>query len=201
MDERVDLRALAEDVAKELGPEWRLAAHDSEGGDRWAHVGREDDAAISLHIVTWPKPPRLSISGNFPRPVSGGDYGPSGYGEDRRVTIHVGLGRPAKAVAAEIRRRLLPTYVVQYAKSIERKAQDEDGRAKADALAAKLAAILGEKVSEPWRGGDRCVRLYRGDWYGDVTVSQGGSVTIDLRSLPAAIAEAVCRALPRVKAA
>jgi hypothetical protein len=149
-----------------------------------------------MHLVTYPKT-RLAISGVFPRGAHGEDYGPSGYGNEQRLTIHVGTERPPKAIAAEITRRLLPTYLKQYATALERKAADEQARATADALAERLASILGEPVSDSHRNGERGVRLYRGDWYGDVTVGHGGSVTIDLRSLPAGIAEAVCRALPR----
>ena len=194
MDENIDLRKLGEEVAALLG--WRLApaAESEERWEmKWVRLERDDGSAVTLHLVTYPKT-RLAISGVFPR-GDGGDYGPSGYGNDQRVTIHVGADRPAKAVAGEITRRLLPTYLPQYAKALERKAADEEGRARADALADRLASVLGEKISDPHRNGERCVRLYRGEWYGDVRIGHGGSVKIELSSLPAVIAERICAVL------
>ena len=196
MDEKnIDLRKLGEEVAALLG--WRLgSAAEGEGRwEKWARLERDDGSAVTLHLVTYPKT-RLAISGIFPRDgQNGGDYGPSGHGTDQRVTIHVGAERPAKAVAGEITRRLLPAYLPQYAKALERKAADEEGRARADALADRLASVLGEKISDPHRNGERCVRLYRGEWYGDVRIGHGGSVKIELSSLPAVIAERICAVL------
>ena len=201
---RVDLTTLGADVAAALGPGWQAVVTNDREPPTWVHLEGPDGAAVSMHVVTYPRPPRLSISGVFPRdPQGGGDFGPSGYGTDQRVTIRVATGRPAAAIAGEIRRRLLPTYLPQHAKACERQAATETGRQDAERLARRLAELLGEpfNAETPGRGQDRYIRLYREAWYVDVSVSEHGHVKIDLRSLPAAVAEAVCRALPRKVAA
>ena len=140
---------------------------------------------------------RRSSAGGWARPR--GRRGPVGEVGAARAGRRLGRDAPPRHLpedaAGEITRRLLPAYLPQYAKALERKAADEEGRARADALAVRLASVLGEKISDPHRNGERCVRLYRGEWYGDVRIGHGGSVKIELSSLPAVIAERICAVL------
>jgi hypothetical protein len=149
----------------------------------------------------------LKVSGRWPEPARWerpgwwhihGDYEVQTRGNYLRDSprINVGSNRPAKQVAGEIRRRLLPGYTA----ALERvQALDAD-----HAEAVALVNTIAEQVQEALGYSDRqaplalsqaeeraLVRVHLpGGVYGDVECSaySGGSVTLKLRSLCPAVA-------------
>jgi hypothetical protein len=111
---------------------------------------------------------------DYPRDTTGYEHGPA-YGEDRASITTACTKTPAQC-AADIARRLLPVYLPQYARSLERVASANAYTNETQANLATLAALVGGRVNigsrdTVWVPGSTIYRL---------SVS-GDSVTLDLR--------------------
>lgn len=160
-------------------------------------LSHDDLLQIGAHIDYWSA--RIVYSGIYPTGEHGSSYRPS-----TTVTVGVSLGRPAKAHAAEIARRLLPGYSADLALATARKARDDwDGYA-AGLTLTHFGQILGDdKPFNIGRDSSGTLRWHEqalDKGYGDVTVDAGGSVRIDLRSLPPATAERIVALLAKMGA-
>lgn len=150
---------------------------------------------VGGHIDYWGA--RIVYSGIYPTGEHGTSYRPS-----TTVTVGVALGRPAKAHAAEIARRLLPGYSADLALARARKERDDWDDFAAGLTLAHFGRLLGDKPFGQGRDAGT-VRWHEQAFdkgYGDVTVMTGGSMRIDLRSLPPATAERVVALLAKIGA-
>jgi hypothetical protein len=188
----IRLATVAPQVAAELGDGWRAQVLTIAGGEAcphcW-HLTNPDGRKISM-LAQYPLSAkgRVRIVGSLP-----GSYSNHGITcED----ITVSVARDGRAIAGEIRRRLLPAYAVAFAKATDAVASARADEAAAEETARMLAEVMG--VAAPRRNGVRDeLRLYLPDdlaSYGFLRVQSGGSVRIEA-SLSAEQARAVLWAL------
>lgn len=159
---RAMLGQLGQDVAKQLGEGWTsepmhnngFTLSGPDGVQVW--VGRPDGAMVTIH-------------GIYP-----GRYRPAGAKE-----INVNALRGPVAVAKEIRRRLLPTYLPLLAEAQSQQRSWEEAEAKRQETMASLV--------EAWPGarivGDHVYATIHGH-YLKLRVQYGGDIAID-GTLPA----------------
>lgn len=98
-------------IADVLGPQWKVA-----GDDSLKSVCYIQDVDDPYHAISIRRDGnnRLKISGLFRLPMNGTCY--NGLDRDeKRAAITVSADRPAKQIALDIQRRLLPLYERQYA--------------------------------------------------------------------------------------
>jgi hypothetical protein len=181
------LQQQAEAVAAALG--WRyLPPTEDMAADCWAHLKSDNGAGLTFNFDSWKK--RVRISGDFPP-----NYHP--YGKSFEITV--GQSRPASAVAKDITRRLLPTYLPAIAQALERKAKSDEACAVASALAAELAKLVGGEVLDPRNAHSderHAFRRYE-NLYVDGTVSAYGDCDVRLKidSCSAALARILMRTI------
>lgn len=164
-EQQKELSKLAEDIARELGNDWRGSYQES-GWNGVALVARNDGAALHLY----PYKGRVKISGEYPP-----DY--SIYAQVKEITV--ALSRGPKAIAQNIKSRLLVSYLESYAKAVEtvKKAEEfEAARLQAvDALAAIVKTPAKNGViylSTPWLASDKQTEKWHpSNIYGTVTLS------------------------------
>lgn len=195
--ENTELQALTREVAGVLaqatGDAWTYVERD----DTYTHVGRiarADGPVVFVHGPSYQHKGKLSITGDYPRDAEG-QYVYVDW-DDRQAgapSIGVGEGRGAKVVASEIARRFLPAYLDRYAKVAERVAASNAHDEARKALADRLAAAIGTTARHDRGGSEVSVSVNNDGGYGDVHVSSGNSVSIDLRSVTPEVAEAVLR--------
>jgi hypothetical protein len=191
MDEKNDLYRIARELEAFL-PGWSLNC-DPANRPRFALFEGPDGAGFYVELDRRTNPARLAVHGRYPTP-----YCPD---PARRLRITVSSARPVEAIAADVRRRFLPTYLELYAQLRERRQRAEERERRDAAIRAELAAILGERV-----GGDGVIRYSDGGGapvgsryvYGRIEVS-GEEVRLDLSSVPVETARAVCRLLAETK--
>lgn len=180
------IHEVAEAVAAEFGPAWRVREREKGQWDRRAAMIGPDRAQINFHLITYPKL-RVGITGDFPngfRPWRSEDV----------VSMTVAPDRPPHQIAGEIRRKLLPTYLPQFAEALERKRNTEHGDQIAEAVSTRLANLLGTTTRQRGPGEERVIYLST-PMSGDLRIHNGGTVTMELRSLTSEQAERVARAL------
>ncbi|WP_143532584.1 hypothetical protein [Saccharothrix sp. ALI-22-I] len=173
---RVDVFAIAKDVAVELGDGWSA----SEG--HWSHAQDaylDGPDGVRLHMAQnhYTSKTHMSISGALgelhhfkPYDASTGD-------------INVSIKKTPKQVAGDITRRLLPVAAPVFAEAQKRKRAHEENEARIAALAEEIRAAMGQdaKVSER----DHEVTL--GGWNGHTRVSvdpRYGSVKFKIETTP-----------------
>lgn len=175
---------LAQAVADHLGDGW---AHDPDPDHRW---NRRLVHPSGRHIFVSIDRDRLSLCAGSPwvNPDDGLGRMDFHYGYEW-PRISVALGRGAAAAAAEVRRRLLPTYELSWEKAqraiAERQAMLAVRRASTARLTAVLAPMHPPRVSAEetvihWRQGDLTVQL----------MSDGTTVLLQAK-VPLAAAEAI----------
>src|SRR5262245_21063003 len=136
--------ALAAKVARWLGPEWRGVpmpdrAEDQEQAKRNPRITRDDGATIhgwfDQHDL------RITWSGDFPRlPGESYDLGPR---NGDRASCTTSAIRMPPAIASELTRRVLPTYLAQYAAAIGERDKATVRGASTRAVAERIAAETG----------------------------------------------------------
>ncbi|MDP3768819.1 MAG: hypothetical protein Q8S13_12455, partial [Dehalococcoidia bacterium] len=100
--------ASALDIAGDGSRAWQVEMRGDENRPSFFRLSSPSGLAVGAHIDYWSA--RICYSGVYPNGTQGRDYGPH-----ERLTVGVSLGRPAKAHAAEIARRLLPGYAADLA--------------------------------------------------------------------------------------
>ncbi|MGA2263867.1 MAG: hypothetical protein ABSH28_20845 [Acidobacteriota bacterium] len=138
---------------------------------------------------------RITIMGSRPQQNSGSHFS-VGWPDNLRITV--APTRPARAVAKDIERRLLPNYREAFQKAAEDIAERQRQRTEAERIANKLAGILGCMVSENnGAGSDFQIHprnLQNG--YADIKVSEySNEVEINLRWISPELGERVCAVL------
>jgi hypothetical protein len=116
---------------------------------------------------------KLALSGRWP------ENGPNSenYYPRERHSINVARNRAPLAIASEIKRRLLPAYLPEYAAQVAKRAQHEALANAAEVFAVELGRVLGAKLhgGAPHNDGWSV-------WLGNATfkVSRWGSIRIEL---------------------
>lgn len=182
--------AVARELSTLTGETWTT---DAPGSPRhFRHIRRGDGAAVSLSLRrNYPQPAKFSAYGNFPN----SDCAPR---SEERVTIHMACTKTPAQIAQDITRRLLPTYLPQYAETVQRHQRTLAAVARGQAAAEVLARALGEPVPQE-RNGSREWTLHRYDADGvslrahiSPDYSQDGRhIKLELSTLTLAEAEAV----------
>jgi hypothetical protein len=182
---------LAKAIATHL-PGWRFVVDEDGTRDHFAALERDDGAGLHLFVRTYGTP-HLEITGRPPRYRDGRRYSPH-----RWTRIGCSPTRDPAAIARDIARRLLPKYLIEYAKAVQFVAETEAGEDAAIATAGHLAAILGCASGSLQKG---CVQVrlpVREDGaYGHFEVRAGMPPTIGLilHGVPLAQAEPIARVL------
>ncbi|SEE48278.1 hypothetical protein [Jiangella alba] len=124
---------------------------------------------------------------------------PDGAREVARVDsrgITVTLGRGARAIAREIHRRLLPTYLPSLAEVREALRRWDEARDRAHAVLAELAPLLGLTHERHDRHDRAFVTLHGDGFHGFVEVGHSGTpVKLEFTGLSVEIARAMLTAL------
>ncbi len=184
-----ELRDLARAVATHLDG-FRVQADDEIGHAVW--LGHPDGRRLFLRRL-WNNQGRVEISGHYPH----SDYY---FQPDERIKITVAVAREPAAIAKEITRRLLPSYVEVLAKvqsHIAKRAADDTRRAETAARLAKL--IPGASVHDDSHH-STTIRWYASGeepiGYGRIELRHDGtSATFKADSLPVATLERLAAAL------
>ncbi len=196
MNHYEELRKLAQDIARGLGPHWHLSTTD--GGWQCFIEGRE-----GMRLYVSPKDSSffdpdgmVTISGEYPR----GKYGVLGcrYGE-KLPGINVSVTRGARAIVQDIQRRFLPFYLERYEEAMEDKRRQDRAEDQAHAAAEELATILRQPIRT---GNGDAPMIYlplEGSGYCTFHLQPGGTVRIQHASIPLHVAKAMARAVMELK--
>ena len=158
MNGTLDLHALAQDVAAQLGPEWAYRVPKVDPGEKrpewYATIEQPDGAGI--HFGTARAPGRVTINGTWPRDWRGEVYRP--HKDSPEITVSA--DRPAADIAREISRRFMPDYIPKYVEQlawVERATQE---RANRFGNAQRIAEALGGIPAEDIREDGAEIRIY-----------------------------------------
>lgn len=186
---RPSMGKLAAAIAEHM-PGWRLEPREEESACCAALV-RDDGAAVTFYLAGY-GPQKIEVSGRYPR------SGSTCFSPRDRSRIGVSAAKAPAAIARDVERRFLGSYLTAYAEGLADKAEHDAGEAAADAVASKLAAVLGVETSRSlathgcrdrtvyWNAGD-------GSGYGNARVS-AERVALDFQVTPEQ-AERMLRAL------
>lgn len=186
--ERMKLAELAAGVAAALyhpnqaeAQTWRyVIPPESEADWGTRRIRRGDGAELVFHFD---QRGRLTIRGEYPRSKSGEAY------ERDTVSISVSPARGIRAIAEEVRRRLLPDYLLKFAGAMERKRKTDEYDRQRDALADELIGCVGMTAHTEGR-----FSFYAQDaGSGEVEAHGDGTVSLRLRSIPAEQAKEILR--------
>lgn len=177
------MAALAAGIAAELDDGWTVKPPREEYNEPRDLI-RTDGAQIHLSIDR----DRLNIGGSM---HANGRHGSDSYlgNHLRRETMAAGVTsisvsatRPAAAIAKEIKRRLLPSWLALRAEGLARLAETDKSKSDAYGLACDIARIL--EAPQPRREDGRGYHFYaRNDYAHGVAaeITEHGSVKFELR--------------------
>lgn len=193
MNHYEELQKLARDIARGLGPDWRLSTKD--GGWQCFIEGRDGMRLyVSPKDSCWFDPEgMITVSGDYPR----GQHGIYGrrYGQ-KMPKIGVSVRRGVEAIVQDIQRRFLPHYVERYREAMEVKRQHDRAQDQAQAAAEELATILRQPVRSGNGGGTPVIHLpLQGNGYCAFHLQPGGTVRISHASIPLHVAKAMAQAV------
>lgn len=146
-------KELQQELRQELAPQ--IAAALSELlAQTWTHAPREevsrytcitgpDGCGLHVDLDTWPKKPRLNITGQWPKSIGDGRGRHSFYPYQDQPHITVAFGRGAQAIAKDISRRFLPKYLPMWEQMVEQRASYMDENKREQEVLARLAAAGG----------------------------------------------------------
>ncbi|WNV90291.1 hypothetical protein [Umezawaea sp. Da 62-37] len=134
---RVDLFAIAKDVAVELGDDWTATAGHWEN-DRDAYLIGPDGVRMHMAHGLWRMPDhQMRVSGDLGELQNFKPYN-ADTGE-----INVSMKKAPKQIANDITRRLLPIAVPTFTGALERKRAHDTEEFRRAALAEEIRAALG----------------------------------------------------------
>ncbi|QGK70304.1 hypothetical protein GIY23_12905 [Allosaccharopolyspora coralli] len=178
---------LAAELAPTLGKGWRVGpAHDADGayhGDHTARLYGPDDAEISAHVETWRAPARQRLILTAWAP-----FALTAHTDLARLPqITVSRSKPARLIAHDMQRRLLPAYREELNAARTRGQEHQAQQVARDAVVADLVEITHARLvdaagGEVHFGGpdDRATGFFR-----ITTADQGARVS--LRVAPDAV--------------
>jgi hypothetical protein len=186
----VHISDLARQVAQQLGDGWQLN-QDREPADWYAEIVRSDGRRLTLQYDRYRAGEKVTISG-------GHEHRPDiSYYELTFGEIGVSVTRGAQVIAQEITRRLLPVYNPAYAEFRERVSSHDAAVEQRNELAHYLSMLLDGKphgqslavsVPDSWQARG----TFEPEW--------GGTVKIELRSVPEQVAVAIAAAVAAASA-
>ena len=186
-----EFQCFAKEVAAELG--WRYHEREEDRRDS-ADIDGPDGMKLYLNNGYWDHS-RITIMGSRPQSESRNHFSVN-WPDNLRITV--APNRPARVVAKDIERRLLPNYREAFQKASEDIAERHQQRMGAQRIANNIAGILGCGVAP--NNGPGCDfhvhprNLMKG--YADIRVSEySNEVEINLRWVSPELAERVCRTL------
>lgn len=167
-----DYTATIEQVALYLGAPWKFNRLDEPCDWRFEVI---DGSGRGLFFLVSHQKKQFRISGQFSRTTT------RAYGNDYK-TIGVSLKRPAKDIAEDITRRLLPHYLETFEVAKTRYAEECAKEQTLDLIAQSLVKVTGGRITSYSGSGQKTVYFKDGEAqiYG---CSQ--EVTLTLRSLSA----------------
>lgn len=190
---REQLAAIVNAVAQALGPEWKPVIRDD-----WSDAADiRQDAGPRLYLSTARERGRLYIGAGFNGAETHRPWRHDIPGGHLSHSITVSLGKSGEAIARDIKRRLFPDYLPEYAETMQRKAQAEAQRDEAFRAAQEIARIFG--AAAPERRRDEGSYTVYGDGV-DAEVSSGGSVRFKIGATDPAQALTIARALVALSA-
>lgn len=186
-----EFQSFAKSVAAELG--WTYREREADRRDS-ADIDGPDGMKLYLNNGYWDHS-RITIMGSRPQSGRGKQFSVN-WPDNLRITV--APNRPARAVAMDIERRLLPNYREAFQKASDDIAERHQQRMEAERIANNIAGILGCEVAQNnGPGSDFHVHprnLMKG--YADIRVSEySNEVEINLRWVSPELAERVCKAL------
>lgn len=191
-----NIAELTKEIAQYLEG-WEAIEKDVED---YAHYGKDNgwlahESGAQIHLWRpWNRTRRVTISGSYPRSSDEQYYPVSGYGREKRPKITCAISRGSEAIAKDILKRLLPSYLNLYQQAQERVADYESDKASEAALMGRLGQACGIPVDNGHRGNLRIDGDCGPVWveikpYGD------NAVEMSLRKVPADFAEKLCKFL------
>ena len=177
-----EFQSFAKAIAAELG--WTYREREADRRDS-ADIDGPDGMKLYLNNGYWDHS-RITIMGSRPQQKNGKHFSVN-WPDNLRITV--APNRPAKAVAKDIERRLLPNYRVAFQKASDDIAERHEQRMEAERIANNLAGILGCQVSQNnGAGSDFQIHpLNLRNGYADIKVSEySNEVEINSTSLRAA---------------
>ena len=182
-----EIAALAVDVARWLGPGWARELDDDYAG---THVV---SGPVRLYICSARTAGQVAISGSLPDTTLRVD----------RPHINVSLARGAKAIAKEVRRRLLPRHLAALERVLAYDAEQAHDHGARQVTLAKIAAMFPgshvREITSAYKASDADVVIEaKGGGRGTVHASgDAAELTIELRGVPADVALRMLELLAR----
>lgn len=163
--------ALIEQIALYLGRPWKFNALEQESCWQRQII---DGQGRGLIISKEYNQPKFKISGRFDKRIT--DPHQSDF-----CSIGVSINREPKAIAADIKRRLLPSYLPAFDKARTRFLENEQQAELLNAMAHLfIKASGGRKISHQWSDAEKAVYFE----YGTATIyGHSQEVNMDLRRL------------------
>lgn len=180
---RESLRPIVRDIATALGHQFTM--REGEDIQGWNLAGAHG-AVLWIRYVDNHRY-RIEISGRYPDDTDKYIYNLI------RSRITVATNRRPSIMAAEITRKILPTYLKELARVQASLADHRDYVKRTHRLADEIADVFGVTLRPEDKRSDGRVSFGVGAgavYYGDVSV-YGDSVSMDLHSLPADVARAI----------
>ena len=129
-------QAKVEEIALYLGKPWKYSRLGEESLWRFEVI---DGYGRGLCFRIYGE--KLKISGIFPRNKT------SAWRDDYKE-IGVSVERPAKDIAADIMRRLIPRYLISYEAALLRYAEDKEQAARLNLIAQSIVQVTGGRVPD-----------------------------------------------------
>ncbi len=178
---------LARGIARAMGDGWTVDKVSEPSVWRTISklAGNGDRYALSIYKISHEN--KIKVSGVYPQlPAPGNILDYIRKYNETLPEMGVSLDKSVAQIAKDIQRRLIPAYEAKRAEAwaaVARVATQTDQR---KATVRRMEAVLGWSMRES-NHGDTKYTLGVGhfaDGYGDIIVSQGDSVTIELKSIP-----------------
>jgi len=136
-----NIHDLAPAIAKHLPPGWRYAGDLEREGPNHTRLAHDDGPGLALHLDYG----RLEIGGRWPDPVERPNQSPHHFypHDTKPYRIGCSAARGAEAIAADIKRRLLPGYLLEWRRQAAMREQYVEGQERVSMAVTKLATIVG----------------------------------------------------------
>lgn len=167
--------------------QWELAPMFSYVAGNPARIAAKGEQRFSVSIMMRGKTERAVISGLVPHPDPKPTYG---Y-QHCECSIEVALSRGPDAIAAEIRRRLLPEYPHKLADALAARLEEVARQATVEASLVAMLEATGSR-REPEHSARPTAFTIRSNWHG-CQVNHSGGVDLRLDNLPVGLAVEIAK--------
>lgn len=196
--ENSQLIALTQDIVKELGSGWTFTPSDDSVYQR---IDGEGQAQLYLHLIrsSYNKPAdRVSIGGSFAvgknrQHVTVYERGEDGTGWNQTnvQNITANIARGAKAIAGDIKRKLLPEYLRVLALA-QKQVADEAARVnRVRGVLDRLAPVVNKTTNNLNEEASALSFNDDAKGYGEIKAHSDGTVSLELNNLSEAKAKKI----------